>query len=81
MTGYGHPDSLVETQWLAKHLNDPSVRIIEVGMSPEDCENAHITWPLRSAGHHQRQKSHSLLCCWSALKLYLVRAEVSLGLP
>lgn len=42
MTGYGHPDSLVETQWLAKHLNDPSVRIIEVGMSPEDCENAHI---------------------------------------
>ncbi|MEM9152803.1 MAG: rhodanese-like domain-containing protein, partial [Cyanobacteria bacterium P01_F01_bin.3] len=42
MTGYSRPDSLVETQWLAAHLNDPSVRIIEVGMSPKDCENAHI---------------------------------------
>ncbi|MEM6432661.1 MAG: sulfurtransferase [Cyanobacteria bacterium P01_D01_bin.115] len=42
MTGYSHPDSLVETQWLATQLNDPSVRIVEVGMSPEDCENAHI---------------------------------------
>ncbi|NEQ44723.1 MAG: sulfurtransferase [Leptolyngbya sp. SIOISBB] len=42
MTDYSRPDSLVETQWLATHLNDPSVRIIEVGMSPEDCENAHI---------------------------------------
>src|SRR6478735_7432709 len=27
---YKHPEVLVETQWLDKHLNDPNVRIIEV---------------------------------------------------
>jgi thiosulfate/3-mercaptopyruvate sulfurtransferase len=27
--GYAHPDALVSTQWVAEHLNDPSVRIIE----------------------------------------------------
>ena len=26
---YAHPEYLVETQWVADHLNDPSVRIIE----------------------------------------------------
>lgn len=39
---YSHPDSLIETQWLAAHLNDFSVRIVEVDMSLEACENAHI---------------------------------------
>jgi thiosulfate/3-mercaptopyruvate sulfurtransferase len=27
--GYAHPDALVTTQWVADHLNDPSVRLIE----------------------------------------------------
>ncbi|MEM6869254.1 MAG: sulfurtransferase [Cyanobacteria bacterium P01_C01_bin.121] len=42
MMGYSHPDSLIETQWLAAHLNNSSVRIIEVDMSLEACENVHI---------------------------------------
>ncbi|MEM7066065.1 MAG: rhodanese-like domain-containing protein [Cyanobacteria bacterium P01_B01_bin.77] len=42
MMSYSHPDSLIETQWLAAHLNNASVRIVEVDMSPETCENAHI---------------------------------------
>ncbi|MEM9808067.1 MAG: sulfurtransferase [Cyanobacteria bacterium P01_D01_bin.56] len=42
MMSYSHPDSLIETQWLAAHLNNSSVRIIEVDMSLEACENAHI---------------------------------------
>jgi thiosulfate/3-mercaptopyruvate sulfurtransferase len=28
-TGYSHPEYLVETDWVASHLNDPNVRIIE----------------------------------------------------
>lgn len=28
-TEYAHPESLVSTDWLANHLNDPNVRIIE----------------------------------------------------
>ena len=27
--GYAHPDSLVSTDWLAAHLDDPAIRIIE----------------------------------------------------
>ena len=30
MFDYAHPESLVSTQWVADHLEDPSVRIVEV---------------------------------------------------
>lgn len=30
MSTYAHPESLVSTQWVAEHLNDPNVRIVEV---------------------------------------------------
>ena len=29
MTQYAHPDYLVETDWVAAHLSDPSVRVVE----------------------------------------------------
>ena len=29
MAQYAHPDYLVETDWVAAHLNDPSVRVVE----------------------------------------------------
>ena len=35
MTDYAYPDILVDTQWLADHLDDPNVRIVELAMSPE----------------------------------------------
>src|SRR5229473_454402 len=28
-SGYVHPEVLVETSWVAEHLNDPSIRLIE----------------------------------------------------
>ncbi|TAH49744.1 MAG: sulfurtransferase [Chloroflexota bacterium] len=27
--GYAHPEKLVETEWIAEHLNDPKIRIVE----------------------------------------------------
>ena len=42
MSHYAHPEALVETQWLVDRLEDPSIRIVEVDMSPEPYENAHI---------------------------------------
>lgn len=41
-SGYAHPEFLVETEWVAEHLNDPGVRIVE---SDEDYllyETGHI---------------------------------------
>ncbi len=42
MSGYAHPEVLVDTAWVADHLNDPKVRIVE---SDEDVllyETGHI---------------------------------------
>ena len=46
--GYVHPDKLVSTQWVAEHLDDPKVRIVEsnedillycAGTSPARCRS------------------------------------------
>ena len=29
MNGFVHPEYLVETEWLAQHLNDPSVLVFD----------------------------------------------------
>ena len=34
MTDYAHPEVLVSTEWLAQHLEDPAVRILEVDWDP-----------------------------------------------
>ena len=36
---YAHPEVLVETNWVADHLNDTNVRIIEVDYDPENAYN------------------------------------------
>jgi thiosulfate/3-mercaptopyruvate sulfurtransferase len=33
-TGYAHPEALVETEWVAQHLDDHSVRIVEADEDP-----------------------------------------------
>ncbi|MDJ0616220.1 MAG: sulfurtransferase [Calothrix sp. MO_192.B10] len=42
MSNYAHPEVLVDTQWLMDHLKDPTVRVVEVDMSPEPYKDAHI---------------------------------------
>ncbi len=39
---YAHPEYLVETQWVADHLNDPKVRIIESDEDPLLYRSGHI---------------------------------------
>ena len=34
MAAYAHPEVLVETDWLAQHLTDPKVRVLEVDYDP-----------------------------------------------
>lgn len=40
--GYVHPDTLVSTDWVAKHLDDPNVRIIESNEDPLLYPSGHI---------------------------------------
>jgi thiosulfate/3-mercaptopyruvate sulfurtransferase len=41
-TGYAHPETLVSTDWVAQHLNDPNVRVIEVDPDTTAYAQAHI---------------------------------------
>ena len=42
MSNYAHPEILVDTQWVAEHLNDPKVRIVELGYDTSDYVSGHI---------------------------------------
>jgi thiosulfate/3-mercaptopyruvate sulfurtransferase len=42
MSQYAHPEVLIDTQWLANHLSDTNVRVVEVDTSLEPYKNAHI---------------------------------------
>jgi thiosulfate/3-mercaptopyruvate sulfurtransferase len=39
--GYANPDSLVTTDWVAEHLNDPKVRLIEVDVDTAAYDTGH----------------------------------------
>src|SRR5437016_3997903 len=41
-TTYAHPEVLVDTQWVADHLNDPKVKIIEVDVDTAAYDTGHI---------------------------------------
>jgi thiosulfate/3-mercaptopyruvate sulfurtransferase len=47
---YAHPEVLVETNWVAEHIDDPKVRIVEVDYDPENAynqghvKNADLAW-------------------------------------
>jgi thiosulfate/3-mercaptopyruvate sulfurtransferase len=47
MSSYVHPESLVNTLWLAEHLDDPSVRLVQVIWGNSDEWGA----PAYRAGH------------------------------
>ena len=40
--GYAHPDVLVSTEWVAQHLNDPKVRLVESNEDPLLYDTGHI---------------------------------------
>src|SRR5437870_9612271 len=42
MATYAHPESLVSTDWVAQHLNDPKVRIAEVDVDTKSYDEGHI---------------------------------------
>jgi thiosulfate/3-mercaptopyruvate sulfurtransferase len=42
MGGYAHPVALVETDWLARHLEDPAIRLIEVDEDTTAYQKGHI---------------------------------------
>jgi thiosulfate/3-mercaptopyruvate sulfurtransferase len=42
MTEYAHPEVLVSTEWVAGHLNDPKIRVVEVDVDTSAYEQGHV---------------------------------------
>lgn len=40
--GYAHPETLVDTQWVAEHGSDPDVRLVEVDVDTSAYDSGHI---------------------------------------
>ena len=40
--GYAHPETVVSTDWVAEHLNDPAVRLVEVDVDTAAYDQGHI---------------------------------------
>ena len=39
---YKHPEVLVRTEWVAAHLSDPGVRVVEVDVNTKAYDEGHI---------------------------------------
>ncbi len=42
MAEYAHPETLVTTEWVAEHLNDPKIRIVEVDVDTSAYDQGHV---------------------------------------
>jgi len=62
MSTYAHPEVLVNTQWVADHLNDSNIRLLEVGWDTSEYESGHIPGTVASWGFTdiQRPDSHDI---------------------
>ena len=41
-TEYAHPEALVTTDWVAQHLNDPTVKLVEVDVDTASYDKGHV---------------------------------------
>jgi thiosulfate/3-mercaptopyruvate sulfurtransferase len=46
-SGYANPDVLVSTEWVAEHLNDPNIRLLESNEDPLLYDTGHIPGALK----------------------------------
>jgi thiosulfate/3-mercaptopyruvate sulfurtransferase len=51
MAEYAHPESLVDTEWVAQHLNDPKVRLVEADEDVLLFEQGHIPGAVKLDWH------------------------------
>ncbi len=42
MLHYAHPEVLVNTQWVADHLSDPNIRLVEGNVGSQAYDDGHI---------------------------------------
>ena len=69
--GYARPHSLVDTEWVANHLDDPAVRLIEVDVETSAYDTGHIRgavgWNWQIDLQHRPVRDIPDRAAWSAL--------------
>jgi thiosulfate/3-mercaptopyruvate sulfurtransferase len=55
MSGFAHPKALVSTQWLADHLHDSHIKVLEVGPNSSEYEAGHIPGTVAGWGFAELQ--------------------------
>jgi thiosulfate/3-mercaptopyruvate sulfurtransferase len=58
MNGYAHPEALVDTQWVAEHSTDPTMRLVEVNVDTTAYASGHI---LGAVGWNWKQDTQQLV--------------------
>ncbi len=71
MSSYAHPEVLVDTQWVADHLNAPNIRVIESAFNSQDYDAGHIAdalaWTWTEDFQHPIRKDVPDKAGWEAL--------------
>ena len=57
MAEYAHPESLVTTEWVSQHGNDPNVRLVEVDVDTSAYEQGHVAGAVAWNWHSQLQQT------------------------
>src|SRR5437667_5229786 len=53
MANYAHPETLVSTDWIAQHVSDPNIRIVEVDVDTKAYDEGHVPGALGWAWNSQ----------------------------
>jgi thiosulfate/3-mercaptopyruvate sulfurtransferase len=53
MANYAHPETLVSTDWVSQHANDPGVRIVEVDVDTKAYDEGHVPGAIAWAWNSQ----------------------------
>jgi thiosulfate/3-mercaptopyruvate sulfurtransferase len=53
MANYAHPETLVATDWVAQHANDPAVRVVEVDVDTRAYDEGHVPGAIAWAWNSQ----------------------------
>jgi thiosulfate/3-mercaptopyruvate sulfurtransferase len=76
--GYARPEMLAETEWLAEHIDNPNVRIVDTD-TRDAYRRAHIPGAVTYRGHHYLKEEEGALHIMGPEKFAGVMGELGIG--
>ena len=76
--GYARPEMLVETEWLAEHLGDPRVRLVDTD-NRDAYRRAHLPGAVTYRGHHYLKEEEGALHIMGPEQFAQVMGELGIG--